>query len=287
MLKNLLLSIIECRIDATLISDVLINILDNDLDKTASSIIEELSYKVKQPFNLYYSHFPVKGLANVRNELLKKALGQNTQFIIFIDDDEYPDSEWLNELLTTIITNNADMALGPVIPVFDNNVSKSVSYWFERQHFTENSRIKTLATNNLILKIDSLQKYNVWFDSRFNFTGSEDSYFGMQMRKKGAITYWAANAIVYENIPEERTHLFWLMKRKYRGATNFIYKLKLEKQYFKILLKTVYSFIYIFSGIIALLLLIFPIKWRLWGLLKVSEGVGGVAGILNHRPTEY
>lgn len=287
MLKNLVLSINRCDLNKSLIANINIIIVDNDIDKTAEKTVFELKERFYGFLKINYHNYPVKGLSNVRNELLKKALELNPDFIVFIDDDEYASVEWLNELVEAIIINNGDMAMGPVISVFDSSVSKYISCWFERPIYQNNTKIESIATNNLIIKTDSLLKNKIWFDSRFNKTGSEDSYFGVQMIKKGAVIYWAANAIVYETIPKDRTNIIWVMKRRYRSAANFVYILKLEKQYSKLFKKFMVSLIYVISGTIALIILILPVKRRLWGILKIAEGIGGLLGLINIRYDAY
>ena len=61
----------------------------------------------------------------------------------------------------------------------------------------------------------------------------------------------------------------------------FMYILVLEKSYFKIVKKIGVSFAYIIAGIPALLMLLSPIKKNYWGVIKLSEGFGGLAGLFN------
>jgi len=286
MLSKLVLSILACNLNRSLIRDINIIIIDNDIDKTAEKIASELNDKTSAPYKFYYYQFPLKGLANVRNELIRNAFLVNADFIVFIDDDEYVTNEWLNELVKTIISTKADAVRGPVLAKIDQKVSKNICIWFKREKYADNSQIYSLTTGNLILNCASLQRYNVWFDQRFNNSGSEDYYFGLQLIKKGATIYWADKAVTYEQIPNNRATLNWLIKRKYRVASTFTYILKLEKQYFKLLKKLVISIFYLASGIIGLIIL-FPFKERYWGILKMSEGVGAIAGLMSIRYKEY
>ena len=287
MLKQLVKSIDKSNFDKSLISNVNIIIVDNDIDKTAEQTVIELKKEFHDFIKIEYHNYPIKGLSYVRNELLKKSLALCSDLIVFIDDDEYASAEWLNKLIEALIANNGDMAMGPVISVFDSNVSKYISYWFERPVFKSNTKIQYVATNNLIIKADSLLKNDVWFDNRFNYTGSEDSYFGIQMIKKGASIYWAANAIVYETIPEKRANIKWLIKRVYRGASTYAYVLKIEKNYYGLLKKTLINVAYFLSGGMALVLVLFPIRWKYWGILKISESIGGFAGLFDLQFHEY
>ena len=62
---------------------------------------------------------------------LKRLPDYDPDFIVCIDDDEFPTPDWLNQLLLTITEIKADIVLGPVIPVFENKVSPYISYWFK------------------------------------------------------------------------------------------------------------------------------------------------------------
>jgi succinoglycan biosynthesis protein ExoM len=287
LLRKLLLSIFECNINRSLINNIRIIILDNDSERTAETIVNELETRFDDIYKLHYYNHPIKGLSIVRNEIIKKALILRSDFLVFIDDDEYPSAEWLSELLKTIVNNDGDIAMGPVISVFDNKVSKYISCWFERPSHLADAKINYIRTGNLIIRADSLTRLKVWFDNRFNRSGSEDSYFGVQMRDKGATIYWAANALVYENVPKNRANIKWLLERTYRNSSTFSYVLKLEKRNLRMLKKILTSFIYIIIGTCASIMMIVPIKKKYWGILKVSGGIGGLTGLFSIKYKDY
>jgi succinoglycan biosynthesis protein ExoM len=286
-LKKLVLSIVKDNFDESLIGDVSIIIVDNDGQKSAETIVKHLEEEFKSIYKIQYFNYPEKGLSNVRNELIRIALCSEPDYLVFIDDDEYVTSGWLNELVKTAIITDADAARGPVLAVTDEPVPDNIWCWFERETYPDYSQIFTLTTGNLILKRASLAKYNLWFDSRFDETGAEDSFFGVQLIKKGGTIFWAAKAISYENIPLGRTKISWLMKRFYNGANTYTYILRLEKRHFKLFIKTIISFLYIVSGTLTLVLAIMPIRKRYWGLLKMAEGFGSMAGLLSIKYYEY
>jgi succinoglycan biosynthesis protein ExoM len=287
LLKKLIVSITECNLNKSFISDVNIVIVDNDIDLTARTVVDGLILKFPGKFKIQYFSYPVKGLSGVRNELLRIALELVPDYIAFLDDDEYPSVEWLNELVQTIIANNGDMVMGPVISVFDNRVSKYLSCWFERPDYQNNTILNSIATNNLLIRTESLLKYKIRFDHRFNKTGAEDSYFGYQMMEKGATAFWSSRAVVYETVPEVRTNIRWLIRRYYNGANTYTFILKIGKQYLGLLKKTAISIIYIISGFCSIPIILLPIKRKYWGLLKLSEGIGSIAGLFSIKYYEY
>lgn len=287
MLKKLMLSINECNIDKSLIKNIDIIVVDNDAARSARKVVEELTDNFGDFWTLDYHNYPVKGLSNVRNELLTRAIEKKPDFVVFIDDDEYATSDWLNELVKTIVINRGDMARGPVPPVFEGKVDESISYWFKRSNYENNTRISSVAAGNLIINMNSLLKFNVWFDNRFNSTGSEDSYFGEQMIKKGANIFWASQAIAYETIPHDRANLKWILKRRFRVASTFAYRLKLAGKQFSLIKKLIVSIGYLISGAIMIIIIPFPVKQRFWGIVKLYEGVGGLSGLLSIISKEY
>ena len=287
MLKELVLSIAKCDYDRSSIADVIINIVDNDILLSASQVVNNLKCELKDTVKINYYSYPVKGLSNVRNELLRKAFEFDPEFIVFVDDDEKVSSGWLNSLVKTIVQNHGDMAMGPVISAHGDTGSKHISCWVDRPNFTNNTKMNFIRTGNLIINAKSLKAKDIWFDPRFNYTGGEDSFFGVEMIKKGSNIYWASDAVVYETVPQDRANLKWLLKRYYNGANIYSRILKIQKKYFKSIKKTLVSLFYIASGICTAILVLLPFRRRYWGLLKLAEGIGSIAGFFSIKYNEY
>src|SRR3954469_6396146 len=152
ILRQLLDSIAKNNFDTSLIKNIDIVVVDNDADKTAEAVINSLKNEASKPYQLHYYNYTVKGLSYVRNELIRRGLSFTPDFLIFIDDDEYVTTEWMNELLRTIIHNNADAARGPVFVKLSNCISKDISKLFDRENYANNTRILTWTTGNLILR---------------------------------------------------------------------------------------------------------------------------------------
>jgi len=280
MLKKLLLSIIENNVNKALIKDINIIVIDNDVDKTAEKISQEVKKEFYEYHKLNYYNYPEKGLANVRNEMFERALEYNPDYIACIDDDEYASSDWINQLILTITSNNGEIAVGPVIKIIESKVSPYISYWFKTPNIDNNKKIEYFRTGNFIINVNFLQESKVKFDCKFNSTGGEDTHFGAKAIKQGANLFWAANAIVYETTPENRANINWLIKRRYTNANNYTYILFLEKKYTKLLKKICVNFIYLVLGLISLVILPFRFKFKYWGILKLAESIGSFAGLV-------
>jgi succinoglycan biosynthesis protein ExoM len=287
MLKKLILSIIGNQIDKTLIRNINIIVVDNDIERTAEGITNELKTVYADRFTLIYHNYPKKGLSYVRNEIFRKALECSPDYILCIDDDEYATTEWIMQLLLSITTNKGDIAMGPVIPEIESPVSSAISYWFKSPLIINNQELDYFESGNFIICTKFLVKNDLEFDPRFNLTGAEDSYFGVMALKKGAKIFRAGGAVAYETISENRATLNWLIKRFYRGALTYSHILILEKKYLKILKKLLVNVVNIIAGIISLILLPFQSKYRYWGILKISESAGSFAGMAGIKYHEY
>jgi succinoglycan biosynthesis protein ExoM len=287
MLRDLVISIRSCRLNESLIKEVNIVIVDNDINKTAEPVVNGLKSDGSTSFLIYYFNHPAKGLANVRNELIRHGISLNPDYLVFIDDDEIVTPDWLNQLVYTIESNEGDMAMGPVNPANNNRIPQSILCWMERQDYADNTQLNFIRTGNLIINVKSLLKYQIWFEPRFNASGGEDSYFGLQMIKKGAKVFWAAKAIVYETVPDERANLRWLIRRYYSGANIYTSILIIERDYLKLLKKIFVSFFYMITGLFALVMFLIPVRKKYWGILKISEGVGSFSGMFSIKVYDY
>jgi succinoglycan biosynthesis protein ExoM len=281
MLEKLILSIDASVFDRSLIGDLSMLVVDNDAEKSAEPTIAALNSRLQRVATIEYHNYPISGLANVRNELIRKSLISQPDLLAFVDDDEYVSPEWLNELVKTLRTTNGDLIMGPVIPVFTGTVSRYISCWLERPVYADNHRLDYLRTGNLLIRAKSLTERDIWFDQRFNSSGGEDSFFGLQMIKNGAGIYWSSNATVFETTPEKRTRLRWLIRRVYNGGRTYTQILQIERDYKGLAKKCLVNIIYFVSGSLASVLTFFPITRRYWGLLRIAESLGGFAGLLN------
>ena len=287
MLEKLVNSIYTCNIERKFISAIDILIVDNDIEQTAEATSLQLKNRCPLTFNLHYHNYPIKGLSNVRNEIIEKALLLEPDFVVFVDDDEYVTRDWLNELIYTAVINDGDMAMGPVIPKFEIEASKAISNWFFPTRHENHKKLDFIMTGNLIMRAKFLKDHQLQFDTRFNTTGSEDFYFGICVLKKNGAIYYASKAIAYECISKKRATLKWLIQRKYRGANSFMYILILEKKFLAVIKKLFISFIYFYLGVVCLIFLPFDFKFRYFGIIKIAESIGGFTGLLNIKYNEY
>ena len=157
--------------------DVRVIVVDNDSTGSASQVCESIIPSFKYP--LTYSIESRRGISYARNRAIA-CVPPDTDFVAFIDDDEVPETSWLDELLTAQSKYDADVVSGPVLPYFP---SETVATWVVKGRFFERPRYptgylrKTAATNNVLVCGEIFRSMDKLFDERFALTGGEDGHF--------------------------------------------------------------------------------------------------------------
>lgn len=160
-----------------------------------------------------------KGVSIVRNALIAAALNRSPspRWIAFIDDDQLPAVDWLQNLLGTAERFGADMTGGPV-----RKVPVQPGFWSSAagSHAAPRPEGKVSMLNeagNLLLSTRYLRSLDrLPFSPTFGQTGGEDFEFFLYSARRGARMYWSPLAHVIEGLPEQRTSLAGLVTRSYR-----------------------------------------------------------------------
>ena len=166
------------------------------------------------PFALRCLHEPNPGVANARNRGWAAARGQ---FVAFIDDDETAEPNWLAELLAAQKDLNAAVVFGPVNAVLPSNKGDHTPYFdrfFSRRGPATTQAIDTFygCGNSLLVRERMGDRP---FDDFGNEHGGEDDLLFTRLTEEGAVFGWAANAIVYEHVPENRATLRYALHRSF------------------------------------------------------------------------
>ena len=101
LLRNLLKSIFAQNLPQNI--NVQIVVVDNDKEKSAEEIIKE--FESNDKIWLEYYNQPRKNISVTRNMGVKNSRGE---YVLFIDDDETADINWVREHFEAIKTFNAD-----------------------------------------------------------------------------------------------------------------------------------------------------------------------------------
>jgi succinoglycan biosynthesis protein ExoM len=258
-------------------------IVDN-YDGMSKNFIE--NYK----FNIKWDYEPKKGLCYARNRTVELAV--NTEYCLFVDDDQIIDHNCVFELLQTALKQNADLVYGSNPPKFIKETSSAIEYYFQPKiNLNEDYLINYAPTNCTLVKKSALNDVAGPFDLTFNLTGGEDSYMTRQLSLKGKVLYKCVKAKAYEIIPVDRCTLSWITKRAFRCSTSVTIQdrmLKLGLFYYT--KRSIKAIIKILIGIITLLPMIFmpnTFKFKYYFWIHMVEGLGHLFGFFNVHPKEY
>ena len=191
--------------------DFSIVITDNDRLESARLTVE--SFARQSNISISYYLEPEQNIALARNKAIKNASGD---FIGFVDDDEFPDKDWLLNLYKAVNHYKSAGVLGPVLPHFQNKPPRWVlkGHFFDRPtHLTGHTlRSENTRTGNALLRSDIFQKCGKWFDPVFG-SGGEDRDFFRRKIAEGNVFIWCNEAPVFEMVPPERWKRTILLKR--------------------------------------------------------------------------
>ncbi|MFZ6775226.1 glycosyltransferase family 2 protein [Undibacterium sp. Ji83W] len=203
-------------------------VVDNDSNQSAAKVLGEMAAsfdKRLKTINLANSNISL-----ARNAAIAAASGN---WIVMIDDDEVPVSDWLEQLLKVQKTEQADVVFAPVLPEY----SESTPAWIRNGGYFDRRRMPTgtkidhkdarsgnvLVRRSILQDIAASQKDGIGpFDPAFGTTGGEDTMLFRRLDKLGAVMVWCDEAPADEFIPADRATAKWLLQRSYRTGQLFI-----------------------------------------------------------------
>lgn len=193
-------------------------VVDNDPQMSARLCVNQIR---KKSGNVRYITESQPNISIARNRAVEEASGE---LLAFIDDDEFPDRDWLTNLVFEIEKTNTDGVLGPVLPVFLGNPPNwiTASGLYDRKRFKTGSKLvdsRYMRTGNVLFKKEILLSRNPAFDPELGTTGGEDVDFFNYALNRGHNFIWCDNAIVHEQIPEDRQNKKYQINRAcFRGT---------------------------------------------------------------------
>lgn len=213
-LRRLLDGIARLEFTDAVAPQITIIVVDNDSTDSAKQLIEKLRKTI--PWPITYVHEPVSGIPHARNAALD-AVDERVDWICFIDDDERPQPNWLNELLDVQRSSGADVVAGPVEPAFDEDVPAWARKggFFNRTRRATGTAVDRAYTGNVLFRAELSRRLNLRFDARFAGTMGEDREFFHRMKAAGGRIVWANDAVVVETIPASRAQARPLVGRMY------------------------------------------------------------------------
>jgi glycosyltransferase involved in cell wall biosynthesis len=163
-----------------------------------------------------------RGIATARNTAVAR-VGDDTEFVAFIDDDEVPEPQWLDQLLSVQAAHSADVVAGPALPHFLPDTPEWIirGRHFDHARYETGDRLRSASTNNCLVRHRVFRELSAGFAVAFDLTGGEDRHFFDRARRAGFNMVWCDEAVVKEWIPLSRANLTWILERFYRMGTSW------------------------------------------------------------------
>jgi glycosyltransferase involved in cell wall biosynthesis len=195
--------------------EITVVVVDNDADATARVVCDGVQGQIK----ISYVVEPQLGIPMARNRVLD-SLPDDCQFLLWIDDDETPEPNWINSLLHTQAGVDADIVMGAVQAILPEAAPKWIKKggFFNRRRFMDRATLAEGATNNCLMRISAIRSHNLRFDERMRYTGGTDTLFFRTAESLGLRMVWSAEAVVNDHIPLQRCSLRWLVMRHFRSG---------------------------------------------------------------------
>jgi len=209
MLRRLLDELTRQETDGEFTFSVVV--ADNDREQSAKQVVT--GFNAASSLRFLYCVEPEQNIARARNKTLENVTGD---YVAFIDDDEFPSTRWLGNLLRTCVKYDVAGVLGPVEPHFEEPPPK----WATRGRFFERPRhetgfkidLKEARTGNVLLARRILEGTKEVFRPQFKSGGEDVDFFG-RMKAKGLVFIWCDEASVFETVPAARCKRSYLLRR--------------------------------------------------------------------------
>lgn len=174
---------------------------------------------------------PRAGIPAARNCGLRYASENDYTHIAFMDDDAFPDYNWLAQLASNM-SDGVCAVSGPQIPIYPDNASRALieTGFFSERNLPNGATTTWAATNNVLVSLNLIRSNVIWFDEEFASSGGSDKLFFLQLcqhTKKRIL--WCSDAKVYEPVTSQRFTEDWMRSRAYRyGAVSFPIRMRVH-----------------------------------------------------------
>ena len=214
-LRRLLQSFAGMRVPSSL--QLLVTVIDNDPAGSAQPVVAEM--KASLPFSLGYCHEMRRGIPCARNRAIAEALIAEADYLVFVDDDEWVEVDWLEQLYNYALSKDGAVICGRVKAEVPEGTRAVMAEFFERKVYPTGARRAYCATNNVLIPIAVVRDLSLRFDESRPFAGGEDTLFFTEVSARGVEILYCAEAVVHEVIPAERISVRWQSRRKFAAGT--------------------------------------------------------------------
>lgn len=261
-------------------------VIDNDPDRSVVDASEAWR-SVSHNLPLTIVHEPRRGIPAARNRALDTATDAGADLMCFLDDDEYPDDDWLAELLRCRKETGAELIGGPVFVAdppsslgpWKHFINRSLQARARRtmartgQRFRTGGRF-TVVTNNWMCDLAWLARSAVRFDDDLEVTGGSDTVFFHDAVKAGCTPVWCESACVREVMEPARLSLAYQFRRAYSQSINHYRFKHLEKSGFHRLAVAIHAVLRLTTGTLLLLVPVYGIASPVIAVRSIGWAIG-------------
>ncbi|WP_293287344.1 glycosyltransferase [Oricola sp.] len=272
-------------------------VVDNDLNESA----RDVSLARRTGFaKIHYVCEPRRGIPVARNRALDEAQAMGADVLCFIDDDEYPDSQWLTNLVDCWKKTEAHLIGGPVevTPLSDRAgtwarfVNASLVGRMRRKNrrtarAAECGRPFTVVTNNWLCDLGWQRRNGVRFDEKLLFSGGSDTAFHRDVKAAGGRIAWCPTARVHETMAPCRLSFPYQFRRAAaQSITNF--RIKNRKVSSTVVLRTVtIASVRVVLGVMLVLVPVFGIASPVVAIRSLGWSTGRIQALLGRESELY
>lgn len=192
-------------------AEIIIYVADNNSEPLLH--IKDVVDECLQGLKYKYLLVEKRGISFARNAILDCAVESKADFIAFIDDDQYADLSWINNLYKKITEAKVEAVQGKVIYVLPEETPDFIQKEWQ-VGYSEDTLLKHLGTGNVIFASKLVNDWGLRFRNELALTGGEDLDFFLRSQHNGGKHIYTAYAVVFETVPDERATVKWQLKRK-------------------------------------------------------------------------
>lgn len=286
-LKRLLLALTKQQANEA--SELTILVVDNACQEEAKLVVDDVNKA--SPFPIAYHTEETPGIVAARNKCVEQFLVTDSNYLLFIDDDEWPsDEHWAMNMISAQHKYQTDVIASHVISVGEEDTPKwAIDLIYGNNPFVEGQAMQTFYTGNLLLTRAIIEKHVPLFDSRFAMTGSSDYHFALKAIKGGASATYT-NAPVIEEFPASRATIKWFIRRGFRSGIGYTRSHLFEESKATAIARScVLSGVRLLRGLAYLVLGTVTLNKTTFvnGLFRIGSAVGTIAGFFGIKHDEY
>lgn len=196
---------------------VIVLVVDNDPGRVAEEVVKSLNLQSNS--DVVYLHAMPQGISTARNVALDFG-GERGLPILFIDDDAFPDAQWLTSMLSTHERFPSAIIAGPVRPEFSGTLPRWApdGYFWRRPEYADGESLRTPVAGGNALLPTRVTVGGLRYDTDFDLLGGEDGHLMLRWLRANQQIVWSAGASVVEHIPVERLSLKYARDRAYSAS---------------------------------------------------------------------